>query len=194
MHRPLSASYVFDQLFGQEVHEEAVVPGPVGAALVAAHHADGRKPTLVYARRPAVLSAAGSMTYAVVALVEEEVTGERADGVGADPPAVHRGIDEDVDARMAVVGVASACDWIQPTVRPSTSITYRHAGLVEVFLDRGDQVVAAPPPLVDLGRRADPDQLPDVVPGPRPQPHQGPMQHVVGPFTGRPPPGPGGEL
>ena len=98
----------------------------------------GRKPTLEYDRIAAALSRGGVDGEAVMAVVDDQVPGQRADRVGADAPAVHGRVDVDVDVGVAVVGLL-----LGVPLDPADDVAVEHdhvggdVGLVEVLLDRG---------------------------------------------------------
>ena len=93
------------QLVGEEVHEQAVVPRAVGAALVAAQHADLTEAELaVGADRPLVVDGRVDREAVVVALVDQPAGGE-PQRRRTDPAALVVGKQRDVDVRVLVVGV-----------------------------------------------------------------------------------------
>src|SRR5438477_8032006 len=121
-------------------------------------------------------------------MVVEQMAADGADGVGADAPALYRRVDVDVEAGVAVIGLLLRRP-LDPSDDPAVDVDHGAGGaeFVEVALYRRHHVVAAPPPLVDLGSTADPGQLGNVVGGGRSQPDDAAKQDGhCGQPTGRP--------
>src|SRR5207248_10668435 len=84
------------ELLGEEVHEQDVVPGAVGAAFGAALDADGAEADLGVRTDRGGVVGGGIDREAVVAVVVDQVPRQRPDRVGTDAAPVHGGIDVDV--------------------------------------------------------------------------------------------------
>jgi hypothetical protein len=107
---------------------------------------------------------------AAVAAVDDQVPRESADSVGAQPAAVHRRVDIDVDAGVPIIGLLlgapldRADDAIMVLDHEGVSV-----GVGEVGSHFRGQVVAAAPALAHLRRGADIGQRRDVGSLGRPQ-------------------------
>src|SRR4051794_25345965 len=90
------------QLALQHVHQQAVMPRTVGAALVAAHDPDGAEAdALVAADRDGVVGRRVDRDPVVTAVLEQP-SRDRSDRVGAEALAVPAGVQREVDAAVAV--------------------------------------------------------------------------------------------
>src|SRR5829696_6263694 len=144
------------QFIPEHVHKQPIVPGAVGAALVAAHDtylAEAR--LLVGADRGRVVGRWIDRE-AMVAALFEEVAGEETDRFGAQPLAVPGCSEKDVHVRVAVrrlvlLPVLDRADDL-PVYLDDEALVRLYEPLTDL-LDVG----AAPPP-GDIGLLSDPDQ------------------------------------
>src|SRR4051794_26930942 len=144
------------QFAGQHLHQKAVVPGAVRAALVLAHHADRAEPdALVAADRDRVVDGRIDRDPVVAALLEQPPR-DGAHRLGPEPATVALRVQRDVDAGVAVhrVGLLPRLD------HPNRPLALAHhpdrrVGVLEALAD----VVLGPlaPPARDLGRAEDRD-------------------------------------
>src|SRR5688500_5715408 len=93
------------ELAVQKLEQDTVVPGAVDAALVVPQHADAPEADAFIAANCPLVRGLRVDRETVVATLVEEVTRQRADGVGAEPLPVPGAPEEDVDARVTVVRV-----------------------------------------------------------------------------------------
>src|SRR5918998_3933417 len=145
------------QLLAEHVHQEPVVPGAVGAALVTTHDPDPAESDLLVGpdRRRVV----GRRVYGqpVVAAPLEEVAREHPDRLGAQPSAVAGRGEEDVDVRVAVHRIVLLAVLDPPHDLPvdldDEALVASHEAVPDLLLG----IAAAPPP-GDLGLLPDADQ------------------------------------
>src|SRR5438132_7682229 len=154
-YRPFYRTYVrlssaVRELLGEQVHEQDVVPGPVGAAFGAALDSHGPEADLRVRTDGGGVVGGGIDRQPVVAVVVDQVPRQRPDRVGADAPTVHRGVDVDVHASVAVVGLLLGLP-LDPADDAAVELDHvrRRVLLPEVLEHGGDHVVAASPVAVD---------------------------------------------
>src|SRR5712671_774899 len=94
-----------DQLLGEQVHEQPVVPHAVEASFVVSHHPYWSESDLCVAGDRGCVVGRRIDDQPVVAVVVNEVAGQGANGVGAKSAAVERWIEIDVDACVPGVGL-----------------------------------------------------------------------------------------
>src|SRR5919112_5449148 len=89
-------------LFPKHIHQQPVVPGTVGAALVVAHNPDPAEVHLLVSTDRSRVVGRRIDRETMVATLLEEVAGEQPDRFGTQPLAVTRCGEKDVYARMAI--------------------------------------------------------------------------------------------
>ena len=96
------------ELVREEIHEQPVAPRTVGRPLIPPHHAHRAEAgLLVGSDRPRV-RCSGVDGQPMVPKVVDKVPREHADGLRAEPAAVHVAGEEEVEGRVAVLGVCSS--------------------------------------------------------------------------------------
>ena len=149
---------------GDELHQKAVVPGAVGPALVLAERPDRTKPDLGVAADCGLVVGGGIDGQPVMSSVSGQVLYEGVHGVGSVASPVHRWIEEDVDAGVAVVGVGLLLPLDPPNGCPGLVLDDEKVEFVgrQIVGDLGFYVFAAPAS-PDLRPRSDPGEGFDVV-------------------------------
>ena len=99
------------------------MPGAVRAPLGAAPDADGTEPDLGVAADGGDVIDGRVDLQPVVAVVDDEVAGQRPDRIAADAAPVDGRVDVDVDAGVAIIRILLGLPWTQPTTWSSNSIT-----------------------------------------------------------------------
>ncbi len=141
--------------------------GPVGPPLVAPHDPDRPEPDGRVAGDRADVVDRGVDDDAVVPAVVDEVGGDDGDDLAAQPAAVDRGVEEDVDPRVPVhrvllLGVLDE----PPDGVPAAADEDGEAHARRVVAERPPGLGLAPP-AAHLGQRPDPLEPADVVRGER---------------------------
>ena len=152
-----------DQLLGEKVHEQPVVPRAVQSSFVVPHHPYWSESDLRVAGNSGCVVGRGIDDQPVVAVVVYEVAGQGANCVGAKSSAMERWIEIDVDAGVPVVGLILGV----PLDRAGDLVlVLDDEGLgpsfLEVLFDGRRQVLPASPPAKNLRRRSDPHELGDI--------------------------------
>src|SRR6186997_3581018 len=93
------------QLVSQQIHQQAVMEGAIGATLVAAHDADGPKADAGISADGVVVRGRRIDGQAMVATDVDEVARQRPKGVDTDALPLMRAVEEDVQPGMPVVGL-----------------------------------------------------------------------------------------
>jgi hypothetical protein len=114
----------------------------------------------------------------MVAVVVEEVAGQRAHGVGAQAASVERWIDVEVDAGVSVDGVFRRLP-LDGADDPVCHFDHQQVqfGGDQIIEDLGRQVVSPGPPRLDLGGGSNRDQGKHVRRGRRAQRDRQALQH-----------------
>src|SRR5215210_2010428 len=133
------------ELFPKQIHQQPVVPGSVGAALVVAHDPDPAEAHLLVSTDRSRVVGRRIDREAMVATLLEEVAGEQPDRFGAQPLAVARGGKKDVYASMAIhrvvlLVVLNCADDLPVGLDDETFVCFYEL-LANLF-----DVIAAPPP------------------------------------------------
>ena len=139
--------------------------GSTGIALVRAHHANAAKADLLVAADRRGVVGRGIDRDPVVTPVLDQVTDQAGEGVGADPAAMQRRIEEQIDGRMPVLGLGLLPELDQ--ARDGAVHPDRHPRRLRVV--PGEVVGLVVPPASHLGGRDDAAQLVLVASGQRRQ-------------------------
>ena len=122
-----------------------------------------------------------------MAVIVDQVPGHCSYRIRAEPAAVHRGVEVDVDAGVAVVRVVLGRP-LDPAHHPAVTLDDigRRARLLQVLVHGGDQIVAPAPEVMNLRAAPDGRQCGDVVRRRRFQPDQRAAEygHDGNPTTG----------
>lgn len=141
------------QLVGEQIHQEAVVPRAVVAPLVAAHHAHRLEARLGVAPDGGRVVGRWVDHQAMVPPLFQQIAAEGANGVGAQAPALRRGVEKKVHPGVAILRVVFFRPLNHADQPPFHLDGQQFDAVVgQIGLDFCGQIVAPRPARVHLGR------------------------------------------
>jgi hypothetical protein len=113
-------------LASEQFHQQAVVPAfAFDVPLVTSHDAHWPEADPFVAPDRGGVRRRRVDREAVMAALVDQVSHDESEGLRAEAAPVQGGIDEEIDACMAIPGLELLQNWIRPAIAPSTSMVRR---------------------------------------------------------------------